>query len=456
MIHANSFSKIAAALCLLTLPPGSASLSPAAPQLVIDAVRTERRGPGAEVAESGQVTLSFDTERSASGEALRVAGAHYSSDTRQTEPIVPPFTSVELATWAAEATDEFIRGALGSMHQSTIQSRIGAQRTNIARVQRTTPVGDLLWIEGMVPNPRAAGDALSASTQSVLAVFAADGRSWRLLPQEASEPCALLGLPLWSPDGRWLAFYSAPATVLREGLLPPGVESVADLSDRRAWSLLAWDASTGATVALAPPGYASAGRILGADFMSWSPDSRQLLFVTSANDMWASPESTPIESLHVVDLESREVRRLVHESRSACVFDWAPDGIHVITRVGPEERWNPQSRRFDVVGDVSADSELWLIDTETGDRRVVWRGSDSPGIAHNLVHWSVSPDLCWAAADIRPIAGGQEARDGAHIFVLDLVRGGAPQLVYTIPAHGGRIHTTGISWAETDAAPGEP
>ncbi|HYL84659.1 MAG TPA: S9 family peptidase [Candidatus Angelobacter sp.] len=147
------------------------------------------------------------------------------------------------------------------------------------------------------------------------------------------------GSPVWSPDGRWLTFFGRQGD--KHGLLiakPDGSE---------------------VTVLASPEGTNSP--LPGADDgVAWSPDSKQLAFISSTPDSRAAEASgDPMvitrylykpdagegmtrfndnQRLHifVMDLATKQTRQLTKGDTDEHSIDWSPDGKEILYLTNPE------------------------------------------------------------------------------------------------------------------------
>jgi Tol biopolymer transport system component len=129
-------------------------------------------------------------------------------------------------------------------------------------------------------------------------------------------------LPVWSPDGRYVAFIA--------------------WSNGVAWSssdaeIYVIDLITGQLRNMTndPGSYT---------LPVWSPDGTQLAFV--------SRRSHPHTIISVIDIESGNIRELTNRSYTSTFPSWSPDSRHIVFQARPGRYW-----------------DLYMIDLETGETR---------------------------------------------------------------------------------------
>ena len=147
------------------------------------------------------------------------------------------------------------------------------------------------------------------------------------------------GGPLWSPDGKWLAFFG------RQG-------------EKRGLLMAKPDGSD--VTALASPEGTNSPLPGTGNEVTWSPDSKQLAFISSTPDERAAEASgDPMvitrylykpdagegmtrfnnnQRLHisVVDIASKQIRQLTKGNTDEHSIDWSPDGREILYVTNPE------------------------------------------------------------------------------------------------------------------------
>ena len=147
------------------------------------------------------------------------------------------------------------------------------------------------------------------------------------------------GGPLWSPDGKWLAFFGK-------------------LGDKHGLLMAKPDGSD-VTVLASPEGTNSPLPGTGNE-VTWSPDSKQIAFISSTpDDRAAEASGDPMvitrylykpdagegmtrfndnQRLHifVVDIASKQIRQLTKGNTDEHSIDWSPDGKEILYLTNPE------------------------------------------------------------------------------------------------------------------------
>jgi len=147
------------------------------------------------------------------------------------------------------------------------------------------------------------------------------------------------GGPLWSPDGKWIAFFGRQGE--KHGLL------------------LARPDGTDATVVASPEGSNSPLPGIGSE-LTWSPDGKQLAYISATpDDRAAEASGDPMvitrylykpdagegltrfnnnQRLHifVVDVATKQIRQLTRGNTDEHSIDWSPDGKEILYLTNPE------------------------------------------------------------------------------------------------------------------------
>jgi TolB protein len=187
-----------------------------------------------------------------------------------------------------------------------------------------------------VPAASADGRRIAFVRHGDIYVIRADGSQPRQLTRGGTTESA----PVWSTDGRWLAYTSESAG---------GRTSI--------WKMRS-DGSRKTRLAV--------GRTLGTP--AWSPDGRRIAFAAANWRIW------------VMNASGGEKRQLTHGPNGGGV-DWAPS-------------WSPDGRRLAYESNVGTGpqqltNEIWLVNAD---------GSHQVRLTHNAVnddHPSWSPDGSW-------------------------------------------------------------
>lgn len=142
--------------------------------------------------------------------------------------------------------------------------------------------------------------------------------------------------PLWSPDGRWLAFYDGAAKAVR----------VFDFQTGKAVVLLTQEQGAG----------------------TWSADSKKLIY----NDLRQVGEALQ-GTLYQADFDAGSIAPLFADSLAGEDFgppDWSPDGKRLAVGVRSLS--------------VNEGRQIWLVDPATGNHRMV---TNDPLSAYSALHW---------------------------------------------------------------------
>jgi hypothetical protein len=288
-----------------------------------------------------------------------------------------------------------------------------------------SPDGRFVCVDAHMPNPLFVVNAGASEWQSVLGVYEiAAHRVWAIAPAEGVQPIATMGSPTWAPQGSTLAFLVAPAAFqFGEPLItPPGVP-LAQREDRRSWGLWVWDSATEDSVEVCPRGYCLTYH--RPERPVWSHDGTRILFTTATENPWDNPGEALIENLHLADLSTGDVRRLIRENRLTRDFQWLSDDRHILLRSIAEVQWDSEEGQCIAVGDPEQQKECWLLDSQTGEHVVFYR----PG-EQCFPDLTVSPDAQWASFSRWTDHGRPTGR--VDIYVVALHSESSPELVHSV------------------------
>jgi dipeptidyl aminopeptidase/acylaminoacyl peptidase len=240
------------------------------------------------------------------------------------------------------------------------------------------------------------------------------------------------GGPLWSPDGKWLSFFG------RQG-------------DKRGLMIAKPD-GTDLTVLANPEGTNSPLPGIGNE-VTWSPDGKQIAFISSTpDDRAAEASGDPMvitrylykpdagegmtrfndnQRLHifVLDLATKQVRQLTKGNTDEHSVDWSPDGKEILYLTNPEPNQD-EFFNYDVFALKVADNSvrritatefieydpLWSPD----GKRILYRGTrrgltDRETTMEDAHVWVMNAD----GSDRREIGAVIDARQGSPRWASD-------------------------------------
>jgi dipeptidyl aminopeptidase/acylaminoacyl peptidase len=277
------------------------------------------------------------------------------------------------------------------------------------------------------------------------------------------------GGPLWSPDGKWLAFFGR-------------------LGDKHGLLMAKPDGSD-VTVLASPEGTNSPLPGTGNE-VTWSPDSRQLAFISSTPDERAAEASgDPMvitrylykpdagegmtrfndnQRLHifVVDTASKQIRQLTKGNTDEHSIDWSPDGKEILYETNPEPNqdeffnydvfalkvsdnsvrritatefieydplWSPDGKRILYRGTrrgltdretTMEDTHVWVMNADGSDRREIGAVIDN---RQGSPQWAADGNSVYFAVQER----------GSNYLVRLPVSGGKPEYIVKEPGFVG-------------------
>jgi dipeptidyl aminopeptidase/acylaminoacyl peptidase len=277
------------------------------------------------------------------------------------------------------------------------------------------------------------------------------------------------GGPLWSPDGKWIAFFG------RQG-------------DKRGLMIARPDGSD-LTVLVSPEGTNSPLPGIGNE-VTWSPDGKQIAYISSTPDSRAAEASgDPMvitrylykpdagegmtrfndnQRLHifVVDVTTKQTRQLTKGDTDEHSIDWSPDGKEILYLTNPEPNqdeffnydvfalkvvdnsvrritatdfieydplWSPDGRRILFRGTrrgltdretTMEDTHVWIMNADGSDRREIGAVIDS---RQGSPHWAPDGNSVYFTVQER----------GSNYLMRLPVSGGKPEYVVKEPGFMG-------------------
>jgi Tol biopolymer transport system component len=276
------------------------------------------------------------------------------------------------------------------------------------------------------PDGRAIAFQATLAGKQGLAVAEADGSGVRFLAEVVgtNSPLTFEGQALaWSPDSRRIAFVSAtpgpetelasgdPVVITRYKYKPDLAEGHSRLSDNRRRHIFVVDAGGGEARALSSGSFEEHS-------IDWSPDGQEIAFISNREpdpDLFYNPD---VFTLRVAD---GSVRRLTATESAEYQPRWSPDGrrlAYMGTRRGLTD-----------LETTMEDTHVWLIDRDGGNRRELGRSVDNR---------QMSP--CWSS-DGRALFASVQERGHVRLYRLP-ADGGQPEAVVADP---GRV----TAWSVT-------
>jgi len=265
------------------------------------------------------------------------------------------------------------------------------------------------------------------------------------LQEAASLPVKEPGAVL-SPDGKQLAF----ACRADQALSGPQTD-------------ICLSTSSGSNVRVATQGKLPASSMVSGE-IAWTPDSRQLAFVT---DLYEDQSFTAAGELYLLNVEDQQVRVLVPGTPGVqrSLLRWSPDGRHLAllgaTAASPETAFEvvdvQDGARLDLTekieGQASISHFAWSPDSSVlAFVRTVWRSPFTSGIA-GVEIYSIAVD--GSNLSRLPDLGDWPERvvwspDGRWLAVTAAPLGGGFPRIYMVPADGGEPHLLAPSLVLSD------
>lgn len=233
-------------------------------------------------------------------------------------------------------------------------------------------------------------------TSAALYRMDADGLGLQVLVQ---DPALIATPPIWSPDGKWVAYHSGDGLQVNIHVVDSGGNEIREIT-----------AST------------SVNR-----FGDWSPDGDQVLFLSNREGQSA---------VYIADLEGGEPTKLTDSQYSSAMAVWSPNGeqiafvsdrdedveIYLMTLASGEitrltdsigvdayPKWSPNGAQIAFLSIRDGNPEIYIMNAD---------GSDQMNLTNTLAQESVQGDFFWSD-DGSQILFHSDRDGNPEVYIMD-------------------------------------
>ena len=274
--------------------------------------------------------------------------------------------------------------------------------------------------------------------------------------------------PLWSPDGKHIAFTSSVGELHSEEQRE-AFGDVRYVEHPRFYHLgRGWDDGSRKRIFVIPAGGGEARQLSDGDCadegdhsMVWSPDSREIAFVSNRSPEWWNTIDT---NIFVVDVASGKTRQLTTNPGPDHSPAFSPDGRWIAHRASYEYNYESENYKIHVLPRSGGDARSLSASLDRTVRSLAW-GPESRRIYFTASSHGAR-NLQWVGIDnadrFHPVTTGAEQITGFEVvdnenFVLHASTDVTPTEIYTLSAGEQRklSHEASAWWADRPVSPSE-